>query len=604
MSGPAAVPQPDAHPLDVWSYAFVAMCRQQHIAPPIAAATEAEQSVAAAARFALHVLRSSRWLRRRFPRALSAGEQGRYVGWLRTRGKKRFDLSPAALKNIDSVFANSLGQRIREIYLRDPELQRIYPLALSSLGQRGFVHWLSTHGRQDQQVRDEEILWFLHESTEQPAHGLGLTYLLSPVWQAQFPAALTQHGWKSFVAQALHKAPAAVHFRSLGRRPASMLSDAQHRYLRDPREQQSTLVGVNFLSHFCYPSGIQQAALFAKTALERCGLTTSCRDVPVALRAELLPRKDWLGLEIFPFTIINVAPTPYYATAYERSGLLRRGGVYRIAYWAWELESIPDEWLTLPNLPDEIWAPTPFVAAAMRSRMPVPVIEMLPGVEVSSVETVTRKSLGIPTNHFVFLFMFDMYSEIERKNPLAVIRAFRQAFRPNEPATLLIKVSRGSADPRGLTRLKSAARAADVRLVDEVVSREKAYGFLAMCDCFVSLHRSEGFGLGLAEAMLLGRPAIGTAYSGNLAFMSATNSFLVEHKLVTIERSGPIYRAGSSWAEPSIDDAARQMRFVFENQEQARQVAARGQAELREKLSLEAAGERMIARLREINAQQ
>jgi glycosyltransferase involved in cell wall biosynthesis len=322
----------------------------------------------------------------------------------------------------------------------------------------------------------------------------------------------------------------------------------------------------------------------------------------VALKTEFLDRADWLGLEIYPFTILNVAPTPYFAPAYERSGLHRREGVYRIAYWAWELETIPDEWLEVAPLLDEIWAPTEFVAAAMRSRMPLPVFKMEPGVEVDRIEAVSKSELGIAEDHFVFLFMFDMYSEIERKNPLAVIRAFRGAFARNEKATLVIKVSRGHADPAGLERLSAAAKEAGVVFIDRVVTREKAYGFIDMADCFVSLHRSEGFGLGLAEAMLLGKPAIATGYSGNLDFMSSGNSLLVEYKLVDILRSGPIYQKGSFWAEPSEAQAAQYMRQVFEDRAGAVALGARAQIEARQKLSLKATGDRMLARLREIAA--
>jgi glycosyltransferase involved in cell wall biosynthesis len=123
-----------------------------------------------------------------------------------------------------------------------------------------------------------------------------------------------------------------------------------------------------------------------------------------------------------------------------------------------------------------------------------------------------------------------------------------------------------------------------------------------MADCFVSLHRSEGFGLGLAEAMLLGKPAIATGYSGNLDFMNSGNSLLVECEMVDILRSGPIYQKGSFWAEPSEAQAAQYMRRVFKDRAGAATLGARAQTELREKFSLKAAGDRMLARLREIAA--
>jgi glycosyltransferase involved in cell wall biosynthesis len=593
--------------LDVWSDAFPALCAECGLAPPEATAAEAEISEAFAARFALGVLRRSRWLRWRYPKALSRGADSLFCEWICGRGVRRFRLSDRARKKIRGAFRHRPGKRIYDIYLTDPALQSLCPLGLSPLGQQSFLNWLIKHGRPDQLLRDDEILWFLHESSEDLGHGLALSYLVNPEGQRDYPLALTRSGWKTFARSFEAQYPAFFQGRRLGAAPPPLLPSPHQIFLEHPKASRAAadaapIEGVNILSHFCYPSGIQQAALWAKIALERAGLDTSCRDVPVPLKTEFLDRTAWLGLEIYPFTVINVAPTPYFARAYERSGLFRREGVYRIAYWAWELETIPDEWLEVAPLLDEIWAPTEFVAQAMRSRLRLPVFKMGPGVEVDRVEKVSKSDLGIPEDHYVFLFMFDMYSELERKNPCAVIRAFRTAFARNEKATLVIKVSRGHADPAGLARLKTAASEAGVVFIDQVVAREKAYGFIEMADCFVSLHRSEGFGLGLAEAMLLGKPAIATRYSGNLDFMNSENSLLVDYKLVDILKSGPIYLKGSYWAEPSEEQAAAYMRQVFEKRARGAAIGTRAQAELREKLSLKSAGDRMVARLREIAA--
>jgi len=588
--------------LEVWDKGFPDLCDKYGLARPEGTATEAEISEAFAARFAFGILRRSRWLRWRFPRALSRGADSPFCNWLCTRGRGKFNLSERAVKKIRGAFRHRPGARIFEIYLMDPALQRLCPLGLSPLGQLSFLDWMMKHGRADQGLRDEEILWFLHESTEDLARGLGLSYLVNPTWQQQFPLALTAPGWGEFRHWLAEQFSLFFQRHKVGEVPP-LLPATHEVFLQKPARDLSSspaVAGVNLLSHFCYPSGIQQAALWTKAALERCGVATSCRDVPVPLKTEFLDRSAWLGLEIFPFTINNVAPIPYFAPSYERSGLSRRENVYRIAYWNWELEMIPEEWVEVAPLIGEIWSPTEFVAEAMRSRMPVPVFKMEPGVEVGRIEAVSKSDLGIPHDHYVFLFMFDMYSEIERKNPLAVIRAFRSAFARNEKASLVIKVSRGQADPAGFKRLEIAAREAGIVLIDRVVSRESAYGFIEMSDCFVSLHRSEGFGLGLAEAMLLGKPAIATRYSGNLSFMNSGNSLLVDYKLVEILKSGPIYPKGSFWAEPSEEHALERMREVFSDREKATSLGARAQIELREKLSLNAAGERMVQRLRQI----
>lgn len=300
-----------------------------------------------------------------------------------------------ALKKIRGALRRRPGQRVYDIYLNDPALQKLYPLGLLPLGQLHFLGWLTTHGRRDQGLRDEEILWFLQQSAEDQARGWCLTYLLQPRWQEYFPHALTPPGGKEF-----RRWIEASYGELLTKRlPASVppiLSKTDQRSLECSRQQGAhsagMIEGVNMLSHFCNPSGIQQAALWTKAALERTGLRTSCRDVPVPRRVLPSDRADWLGL--------------------ERSGLFRREGVYRIAYWNWELETIPDEWVEAAELVDEVWSPTEFVARAMRSRMPRPVYHMLAGVEVGPVEPVSRAALSIPEDHCVFLFAFDLHSQL------------------------------------------------------------------------------------------------------------------------------------------------------------------------------------------------
>jgi glycosyltransferase involved in cell wall biosynthesis len=215
---------------------------------------------------------------------------------------------------------------------------------------------------------------------------------------------------------------------------------------------------------------------------------------------------------------------------------------------------------------------------------------------------VPRSRFGIPEDHCVFLFMFDLHSQMHRKNPLAVIRAFAQAFRADDRATLVIKAIGGDVHTADLAALQAMARARNVILVHEAFSRAAAYGMVDLCDCFVSLHRAEGFGLGLAEAMLMGKPVIATGYSGNLDFMNNENSMLVDYQIVDIGEDRPLYTKGNFWAEPSIDHAAYWLRKVYENREDVATRAKQHQSAIRETLSLEAAGARMADRLRQIMA--
>ncbi len=196
----------------------------------------------------------------------------------------------------------------------------------------------------------------------------------------------------------------------------------------------------------------------------------------------MIPRRDWLGWETFPTSILIMAPVPYTETAYVRAGLYRKPGVYRIAYWSWELDSLPAEWPCFDGLFDEIWTPSTFVAETMRTRFDLPIAVMPHAMVMAEPQRVGRSEIGVLDDHYVFLFMFDICSELERKNPLGLIRAFRRAFSPDQKVTLLLKLVRGELDPAATAQLEAEAEGANIVFVNELASRERALGFVEMCD--------------------------------------------------------------------------------------------------------------------------
>ncbi len=302
-------------------------------------------------------------------------------------------------------------------------------------------------------------------------------------------------------------------------------------------------------------------------------------------------------MEIFPVTIAHVTPEPFFTSLYERAGWHRRGGVHRVAVWYWELAWIPENWARIATEVDEVWCASPFVADAFRDRLSVPVHEVLPSVELEPAAPYSRHELGVPPENYVFLFTFDLASIMERKNPLALIRAFRAAFARERDVNLVLKITRSAQFPTEAASLRAAMAGDDrIVLIDQLLPPERVQGLIQECDCYASLHRSEGFGLGLAEAMLRGKPVIGTAYSGNLAFMHEKNSLLVDYTLVPVTPGLPVYREGR-WAEPSHDHAVAQLRFCYEQRERAAALGASARMELTVKLSRTRAGERMLDRL-------
>jgi glycosyltransferase involved in cell wall biosynthesis len=167
---------------------------------------------------------------------------------------------------------------------------------------------------------------------------------------------------------------------------------------------------------------------------------------------------------------------------------------------------------------------------------------------------------------------------------------------------LLLKTSLGERHPTQLTELRDAASGSNVTIIDKVFSPDEVLSLMDAVDAYVSLHRSEGLGLTMAEAMLMGKPVIATNFSGNVDFMDSENSLLVPYKLVKLGKPIPPYDANLEWAEPSVEDAAKLMRQIYENQAWAREIGGRAKISAETNLSLESAGRRIAERLIEIKA--
>ena len=208
-----------------------------------------------------------------------------------------------------------------------------------------------------------------------------------------------------------------------------------------------------------------------------------------------------------------------------------------------------------------------------------------------------REYFNLPEKPFIFLFTFHMTSIMERKNPLGLIGAFRRAFGSQDDALLVIKTSFGARHPSELAKLYEASQGLRVKIIDEVYSQDEMLGLMKVADAYVSLHRSEGLGLTMAETMLLGKPVIATRYSGNLDFMDDQNSLLVDYKPIVLDRDHPPYEAGLHWAEPSLDHAAQLMRRLYEDRLFAHDLGAGAEMDLRQRLSYANSGRRMAERL-------
>jgi glycosyltransferase involved in cell wall biosynthesis len=304
----------------------------------------------------------------------------------------------------------------------------------------------------------------------------------------------------------------------------------------------------------------------------------------------------------FPLNLIcmNADMLPEFA---QQAGEEFFAGRYSIGLWFWEIERFPERWRDSFSLLEEVWAPTAHIATALEPLATVPVSTVRIPVQFPPVPARDRADLGLPPDKFLFLFSFDYLSVFKRKNPLAVIAAFTRAFGPGEGVGLIIKCINPDQDPAAHAELRAATGAhPDIEVIDRYLSPMDNRSLTASCDCYVSLHRAEGFGFGPADAMWLEKPVIATGYSGNLDFMTASNSLLVDYRLVPIGPGADPYPADAQWADPDVQHAATLMRALFDDPERARQLGARAAADIRRTHSPAAAGEIMRRRLEAIRA--
>ena len=267
-----------------------------------------------------------------------------------------------------------------------------------------------------------------------------------------------------------------------------------------------------------------------------------------------------------------------------------------VIYPAWELSQDPKAWAEQLNRFDEIWAPTQFILEALRPEVSRPLVHMPLACEVVLSSFRSRRYFRIPESSYAFLFFFDFRSFSARKNPMAVIAAFEEfrKQRPTADACLVIKTHGSQAAPDALTALKEAVLPLRDRvvLIDQAMTDNDTKNLVRCCDAFVSLHRAEGYGRGLAEAMYLGKPVIATSYSGNMDFMDADTAFLVNYNLVPVGAGEYPYGEGQVWADAHVDQAAAHMVALVDAPQLGRATGQRASRRIRAISGYRAAGVR------------
>ena len=389
---------------------------------------------------------------------------------------------------------------------------------------------------------------------------------------------------------------------------AGLLATREQTPASQPRDTAGPLhrepFGVNVVGYFRSELGTGEAARQMVAALDAQRiplLPIHGQTIPLSRQSH--PYETATPEEApFPVNLIcmNADMLPEFA---RQAGTEFFAGRYSIGMWFWEVERFPARWRDSFSLLEELWAPTAHIATALQAQATIPVTTVRMPVAPAPVQPRSRAELGLDEGPFLFLFSFDYLSVAERKNALDVIAAFRAAFTGGEGAQLVIKCINSEHNPDYHSRVRAAVAAhPDARLIDGYMSPEDNRSLSAACDCYVSLHRAEGFGLGMAEAMWNGKPVIATGYSGNLDFMTAENSLLVDHELVPIGEGFDPYPPEGVWAQPSVEHAAALMRRVFADREFAAGLGATAATDIRRTHSAAAAGEVLAERLELIRA--
>ena len=445
----------------------------------------------------------------------------------------------------------ALSRFLHALWASRGDLRRVYP-AVENGDAEGFVGWAVVHGR--------------HE--------------------VDIPEALLP-------ADALRRHAAAANGRAAA---STALAPASA-----PPAERAQPFGVNVAGYLRSELGIGEVARQMISALDAAGVTA----LPVGLVApDSRQGHTYVAGDHdrnpFPVNIVcvNADGLPVFA---QEAGERFFEDRYTIGVWWWETSEFPERFMDAFDYVDEVWVGSRFVAQAVtEAPSPVPVIPVPIPVRFSEPPPLRPGEHRWP-DAFTYLFSWDYCSVFARKNPLAAIEAYTAAFDEHDGTALVLKCINPGFDAAGHRAVKDAiAGREDIVLMDDYLDPGDKDRLMRSCDCYVSLHRSEGLGLTMAEAMFHGKPVVATGYSGNADFMTPENSFPVGYELVPIGEGAAPYPPDGTWAEPDIGEAARLMRQVFEQREEAARRGARAAHDIRTRYSAQAAGEVMRARLERI----
>jgi glycosyltransferase involved in cell wall biosynthesis len=333
--------------------------------------------------------------------------------------------------------------------------------------------------------------------------------------------------------------------------------------------------GIAIAGEFSRASGLGESARLMAEAARRLGLPVWTIDLPPAVddTKEVDAAASGLPPPGVPLVLHVNAPMLPLALLRLPDAVIRNRGI--VGYWAWEMPEVPPEWRPAVACVDQVWVPSRFTAAALEPLLPgrVKIVPPPLGIVPPVASAAAREDFGLPEDAVIVLASFNLASSFARKNPYAAVAAFRGAFGDRADRVLLLKVGHPDHAPADFARLRQMAQAPNIRIETATLSGADCHALTACADIVLSLHRSEGFGLVMAEAMLLGKPVVATGWSGNTDFMDSTNAALVRYRLAPARDDRMVYRG--LWAEPDVAEAAMRLRALADDPDLRRSLGER-----------------------------
>ena len=351
--------------------------------------------------------------------------------------------------------------------------------------------------------------------------------------------------------------------------------------------------GLCIAAYLCSEIGLGEAARHLAHACDAQRLPLSFRNLPLPGReneqefATKCNRVNTRKAQLMVFGLSSL----------ERLEHEMSRGAVNILYPYWELARVPPHWLTRVQRFDEVWAPSTFIASAFPDILGRPVRLVRQPVHLPAAVPPPRS--GRDTLRLFTYLDFDSFGA--RKNPTAAVNAFRAAFAPTQRDVELVIKVRGTHD-NGLRRWLTRAASADrrIKVIDRTLDRLRMNELMAGCDVFVSLHRSEGFGFGAAEALAAGKAVVATDYGGTTDFITPATGYPVDYVLEPVRPGEYVESEGQEWASAREDAAVAALRAIHADPAEADARARRGFTLLQAQHSLPVIGSEIARLLREL----